>query len=181
MLEGIERLILVRHAMPAMRPEIPAEGWHLDERGREAAGALAAAITEPRYCVASDEPKALETLRELAADQHVIAEPGFREVSRPYRWSDDYHQRARAYIDGTCPDGWEPRAEVVARFDSAVLRHAAAAGRRTLVIGLALTAWLASHCALEPTPSTFWACLTFPDVIDVDLVARRARRRPFQA
>jgi hypothetical protein len=137
MLASIGRLVLVRHAMPAVQPDVPAEQWELDDRGRAASRALSAAMTEPAYYVASNEPKALQTLREMSAGQDVVPEPAFREVRRPHRWSDDYPQQARAYLNGICHQDWEPHDAVVA----------------------------------------FWASLTFPDVIDVDLGVQRAQRR----
>jgi len=64
----------------------------------------------------------------------------------------------------------------------AVQRHASIAFARhqLLVIGthgLAPTVWLAALMPLRPTAASFGASLTFPDVIDVDLVAKRAERR----
>jgi broad specificity phosphatase PhoE len=178
----IERFMLVRHAMPAVQPEIPAERWELDEPGRAASLALSAAVTGPAYYVSSDEPKAMQTLQEMSAGQPVVPEPAFREVRRPYRWSDDYREQARAYVDGIAHEGWEPHDQVVARFSAAVQRHAgiAVARRRLLVVGthgLAPTVWLAALLPLRPTAASFWAALTFPDVIEVDLVAKRAERR----
>jgi broad specificity phosphatase PhoE len=110
--------------MPSVRPEVSAELWELDEQGRAAARALSTAVPGRAYYVASDEPKALQTLQEMAAGQEVVPEPAFREVRRPYRWSDDYREQARAYIDGVCHEGWEPHDQVIARFGNAVARHA---------------------------------------------------------
>lgn len=182
MLTGIGRLVLVRHAMPAVQPEVPAERWELDELGRAASRALSAVVTEPAYYVSSDEPKALQTLQEMSAGHAVVPEPAFREVRRPYHWSDGYREQARAYVDGITHEGWEPQDQVVARFSVAVRRHASiAVARRHLLIigthGLAPTVWLAALLPLRPTAAAFWASLTFPDVIDVDFVAKRAERR----
>lgn len=50
-------LILVRHAMPELRPDVPAERWQLGDEGRAAARALADALhLGPAHYVASDEP-----------------------------------------------------------------------------------------------------------------------------
>jgi broad specificity phosphatase PhoE len=178
MSSAVDRLILVRHAMPAVDPGVPSERWELGAEGRAAARALAAAH-EPGYYVASDEPKALQTVQEMSAGREVVPEPGLREVRRPYRWSDAYRIQARAYVDGVCHDGWEPHAQVVARFEAAVSRHAemAAMRKQPLIVGthgLAPTVWLASRLRLEPTPGDFWASLRFPDLVEVDLIAGRA-------
>jgi broad specificity phosphatase PhoE len=175
------RLLLVRHAMPAIDPGVPAGQWELTPAGRAAARALGP-VAGPGYYVASDEPKALQTVQEMAAGQQVIPEPGFREVSRPGGWAGGYRQQAHGYITGSCPDGWEPQAQVAARFEAAVARHAAiAAGRQQLLIagshGLAVTVWLASWLRLEPSPAGFWDSLRFPELIEVDLGAGQVRRR----
>ncbi len=168
--------------MPAVQRDASAERWGLDDQGRAASRALSAAMTEPAYYVASDEPKALQTLQEMAAGQGVVLEPAFREVRRPHRWSEDYPQQARAYLSGIRQQDWEPHDEVVARFGAAVRRHAdvAAARRQLLVVGthgLAPTVWLSTVVSLRPTPVAFWASLTFPDVIDIDLGMKQVQRR----
>jgi broad specificity phosphatase PhoE len=133
--------------------------------------------------VASDEPKAAETLREIAGRLVVATDSGFREVQRPHVWSSagDYRALARAYVDGAEHDGWEAHAAVVRRFGDAVARHAelAAAVGGTLIIGthgLAATVWLASLLPVRPSPAQFWLGLRLLDVVEVDLVAGTASR-----
>ena len=133
--------------MPAVQRDVAAQQWELDEEGRAAARALYFVVARPAYYVASDEPKALQTLEEMSAGQSVVPEPAFREVRRPHRWSDDYRRQARAYLDGVELADWEPADRVAARFGAAVQRHAgtAATRQRLLVIGthgLAPTVWL---------------------------------------
>jgi broad specificity phosphatase PhoE len=180
-MSNVERLILVRHAMPEVVPEVPAERWHLGADGRSAARALRSLVAGPAYFVASDEPKAVETLQEVAGHAEVRTDPGFGEVRRPYLWTDDYRATASAYVAGVRHDGWEPHDEVFTRFESAVVRHAgfAAARRRVLVVGthgLAPTVWLSRRMRLAPSPPRFWADLRFPDLIEVDLVSGRWTR-----
>jgi 2,3-bisphosphoglycerate-dependent phosphoglycerate mutase len=176
----VEHLVVVRHAMPELVPEVPSQRWHLGAEGRAAAQALRPLLVGSAYFVASDEPKAVETLQELAGQLDVEMDPGFGEVRRPHVWSDDrdYRTTARAYVEGVRHDGWEQHDDVFARFESAVVRHAeiAAAQRRTLVVGthgLAPTVWLSRRIRLEPSPAQFWAGLRFPDLIEVDLTAGR--------
>jgi len=38
------RLYLIRHAMPVLEPDVPAERWRLGEEGRAAARALAGLV-----------------------------------------------------------------------------------------------------------------------------------------
>jgi broad specificity phosphatase PhoE len=158
--------------MPQIDPSVRSERWQLGDAGRAAARALRPLIPQPAYYVASPEPKAAQTLQEVAGDAEVGTDPGFAEVHRPFVDS-GYRALARAYVEGTCHDGWEPHEEVAARFADAVARHAAAAGQTMLVIGthgLAPTVWLARRFELKPSPGAFWAALDFPDLIDVDPV-----------
>lgn len=113
----------------------------------------------------------------MAGGAPVRVDADLGEVRRPHVWSADHRVLARAYVDGTCHQGWEPHREVVARFDAAVTRHAAQARDRVLVIGthgMAPTVWLASRVRLRPDPGTFWSGLRFPDAIRVDLTAGTA-------
>ena len=61
------------------------------------------------YYVASPEPKAAQTVEELAADSSVVVDTGFGEVRRPYVES-DYRSIARSYVQGKCPEGSGGRA-----------------------------------------------------------------------
>nr|WP_221377471.1 hypothetical protein [Actinoplanes polyasparticus] len=123
--------------------------------------------------MASTEPKAAETLRAAAiGGGPVLQDAGFDEVRRPHEWRDDHRERARAYVGGATHPGWEPQPHVAARFTAAIARHAALAGAGPLVVGthgMALTTWLAARSLITDPPGAFWAALTFPDVVTVDL------------
>lgn len=171
-----ERVIIVRHAMPAVDPEVPADRWPLAWDSRVAARLLRLHVSHPAYYVASTEPKAAQTMQEIAGAQRVVTDADLAEVHRPHIWFSDegYHAAALAYAGGVCPEGWEPQAEVITRFDAAVVRHAAtaAAQGRTLIIGthgLAPTVWMASRYELDCDPARFWSELRFPDVVEIDL------------
>jgi 2,3-bisphosphoglycerate-dependent phosphoglycerate mutase len=166
----VDRLVLVRHAMPVVDSAVPPAQWQLGPGGRAAARALAAYLPRDAHYVSSPEPKARQTLEALA--EQVAVDDGLAEVRRPHTWEDDYRSRARAYVEGVVLPGWEPHEEVVERFAAAVARHAsvAAAQHKPLVVGthgLAPTLWLASRYRLEPSPAEFWAGLRFPDLIEV--------------
>ncbi|MEV4282838.1 histidine phosphatase family protein [Actinoplanes xinjiangensis] len=175
-----ERVIVVRHAMPAVDPDVPSEQWQLAQESRVAARLMRLHVCHPAYYVASTEPKAAQTMQEIAGAQRVVRDAGLAEVHRPHVWFTDekgYHSAAQAYARGECPDGWEPRDQVIERFDAAVVRHAAAAAEqnRTLVIGthgLAPTVWMASRYQLATDPARFWADLRFPDIVEIDLHAQ---------
>ena len=156
------RLILVRHAMPEVDPAVPPHRWQLGPAGRAAARSLR--LPPHARLVASDEPKAAETLRHAGP---VRCDARFGEVRRTPAWRPDHRELARAYVDGAAHDGWEPHAAVVARFDAALAAHA---DTDVLVVGthgMALTCWLAAHGRIDGPPGEFWAALSFPDLVEV--------------
>jgi broad specificity phosphatase PhoE len=175
---GVDRVILVRHAMPEIDPEVPSALWRLGPAGRAAARALRPRVPSSAYFVASTEPKAVQTLEEIAGHRDVATDPDFGEVRRPHAWLDGtaYRSLAHSYVDGLLPDGWESRSAVAERFGAALARHAPAANR-TLVVGthgLAVTVWLAAVTALDRSPGQFWAALRFPDLVEVEVDLRLA-------
>ena len=164
------RVILVRHAMPELEPDVPAHRWRLGAEGQAAARALQ--LPTAAYLVASSEQKAADTLRAATGARPVVQDAGFDEVHRPSEWRDDHRERARAYVHGATHPGWEAQHDVAARFTAAIRRHAAAAGGRPLVVGshgMALTCWLAAEHLLSVPAGDFWAALAFPQLIEVDL------------
>src|SRR5579885_2855921 len=63
-------LILIKHALPAVVPAIPASQWVLSDEGRRRCAAVVARLARvvaPATIAASDEPKARETAQLLAA------------------------------------------------------------------------------------------------------------------
>jgi broad specificity phosphatase PhoE len=161
-------VLLVRHAMPAARADIAARDWPLSAEGLAAARRLR--LPTGASLVASDEPKAAQTLRAACPGAEILADAGFGEVRRPGEWDGDHRARARAYVEGARHAGWEPQEQVVARFEAAIARHATPG--RLLIVGthgMALTLWLALR-----DPGPFWAALRFPDLIDPRLAQTSA-------
>lgn len=62
------QLLLVKHALPNIQPDVPARAWQLGEKGRAQSALLAEALRpyHPSVVIASDEPKAAETGRIVA-------------------------------------------------------------------------------------------------------------------
>jgi len=182
------RLYLVRHAAVVVRPAQPSAQWHLSPEGRAAADALADAPFWPSVSgiYASTEPKATGTAQRIAA-RHGLPlriEPDLREVERP--WMDgDYAAIARRYLAGDAIDGWEPRAEALARvrgcIERIVTRHA---GLDIGIAshGLALTLYVSDLLGLDGEASgRLWSSIAFPDLALVDPEARRMERSFGQA
>lgn len=168
-------LWLVRHAMPAHGPDVPAAQWQLSGEGRRAAESLRAVLPSGAVLVASDEPKARQTLEPAG---RVLTDRRFREVWRNEAYGGDFRAGRRAYVSGAGRPGWEPQAAAADRFDAGVRYWAARAAARRLVIashGMAMTLWLSAAIPIAD-PAGFWAQLRFPDVFVVDLAAKTASR-----
>lgn len=157
-------LYLVRHAMPNHRPDVPSTEWELGDDGERGAHSL---VPRLRGCVlvASTEVKARQTLEPSGA---VATDPRFCEVHRDEPYDVDFRDRRRGYLARLHQPGWEPPAQVAARFESGVRHWTGIAAGRDLAIGthgMAMTLWLASHGLVEAVG--FWEGLRFPDVIEV--------------
>jgi broad specificity phosphatase PhoE len=161
--------------MPDVQPDVPAREWHLGDDGRVAARNLGQILPPRAHLVASDEPKAVETLTEASGRSDVAIDAGFGEVRRPNAPSGRTHRAlAAAYLGGAAHAGWEPHSSVVRRFHAAVLRHldALSVGGEAVVIGthgMAMTMWLFARVRPDGDRAGFWATLEFPDVVVVDL------------
>ena len=92
------KLFLVRHAMPAFGPDVPAAAWELSSQGWSAARALARALPVEALLVASREPKARQTLEPAGS---VQTDERFNEVTRDEPYEGDFRTRRRAYVTGT--------------------------------------------------------------------------------
>ncbi len=172
-------LYVVRHAMPVADPNQDPATWPLSEAGRRAAHALVEGLPNDALLVASDEPKAWQTLDPTGDGHTVIKDSRLREVRRPDEaFNDDFHVTRRSFVNGDDHAGWENRRVVAVRVQSAVDDYHVAAGDRPLVIaghGMALTVWICSAVGLSD-PGAFWAALRFPDLLLVDLPDGEIRR-----
>jgi broad specificity phosphatase PhoE len=102
---GMERrLLLVKHAAPAIEPEVPAARWRLSDAGRATCIPLAdrLAAYAPAAIVASVEPKAAET-GQILADR----------LGLPFETGPDLHEHDRAGVPFLGADAWR---EAVGRF-----------------------------------------------------------------
>jgi len=82
----MSRLILVRHSIPAIEPEMLSEDWVLSDTGRGAADQLAKALLpySPKVVLSGPEPKILETATIIAGRLGLSATPlsGLAEHAR---------------------------------------------------------------------------------------------------
>jgi broad specificity phosphatase PhoE len=178
------RLYLVRHAAVTVRPEVPAERWHLSPEGRDGASALAEDPSWPDVALiyTSPEPKAVATAQRIAAPHKlaIAIERDLREVGGRSWTSEDYRAVVRRYLAGEAVAGWEPRAEALDRMhaaiDSIAQRHPD--GHVAVVShGLVLTLWLTDLLGLDAVGTLdLWNRIRFPDLAIVDPGARRLER-----
>ena len=77
------QLLLVKHALPDIQPDVPAKRWRLGEQGRVQSARLAEALRpyNPSAVISSDEPKAVET-------GQIVAEV----LGLPCRTAPDLHE-----------------------------------------------------------------------------------------
>lgn len=168
-------LHLVRHAAPAIDPEVEPASWPLDPGRTHEVGLLARSGVLPgdgraRWC-SSPEPKAISTAGlltdTLALSGQVEVVGDLREQHRPAGWVDDFavrNHRSLVCEDVPSASGWESSASTRARV---------AAAARTLMVDtlgdLVLvghgTAWtlLISELTSRPVDLAAWERMGLPD------------------
>lgn len=175
---GID-LILVRHARPEVRPDVPAGVWPLSRAGRADACALGERLRAafgPLRVVTSGEQKAIETGEAIAGGGVTIdgrfGEQGLGTV--PFLPADAFRARAIAHFRRPQDRvlGEESSAEAASRFDAALRDRLAGEHDATPVIvshGRVLSAWLAmaalpaARDAATGSAEAIWQRLRMPD------------------
>jgi broad specificity phosphatase PhoE len=172
-------IYLVRHAMPLVDPDTDPARWRLGSDGLAAARQLSGRLPTAALLIASTEPKAWQTL-DPDGNGVVRRDSRLGEVKRPREYRADFRCLRRRYVRGAFVPGWEPQADVAARFAAAVSEAMERAAARDLVLashGMAMTVWLTRAVALTD-PQGFWDGLLFPDLLAVDLAAGTVARIP---
>jgi broad specificity phosphatase PhoE len=110
----VAQVVLVRHAMPEVRPDVPAERWRLGDEGRAAARDLAGALPREPLTLTSDEPKAWQTAQELVTvcGGTLAVDARVAETRRPPLWDESFRELARQFVAGRQHPGWEPHEAV---------------------------------------------------------------------
>jgi broad specificity phosphatase PhoE len=166
-------LILVKHAMPNIVPNVPAQNWALSEEGMAQSVQLAERLRRyhPHRVFASREPKAAQTGVLLAATLEL-----------PFEALDDLHEQARANEGYHSPEvfraklraffkqpnelvfGTETADAAYTRFAAVLDRLSAQHPNETLIIathGTVLSLFLARRAGLAPFE--VWESLSLPD------------------
>lgn len=122
-------LILVKHSLPEMIPNLPAREWHLSDEGRRRCGDLAGMLGryQPQRIVSSLEPKAAETGQLLAGALQIpcSSAPHLHEHERqntPFLSPEMFEASVRAFFEQPARRvlGEETADQAHARFAGAV-------------------------------------------------------------
>ncbi len=169
----MNRVIVVRHALPEIERGTASKLWGLSDSSREDCVLMAHALPKDLapIILCSDERKARETAEVLALrlGLQVNADDRLAEVDRPQVWDRDYREVAASYLAGAPEPGWEARESVMARFSAGVAAAREAAGERDVAIvshGMAMSLWAASVTSIDV--AAWWRELTLPDAWRID-------------
>jgi broad specificity phosphatase PhoE len=170
--ERMTHLVLVRHAEPLVAADVPGERWLLTDKGKEDARSLGARIAErfsPRSIWTSPETRAHETARLVCPAVPLFVREELSEVKKPWYPSADEHAKAVSrFFRGESVDGWESRADAVARLSK--LKGEAGSSEQVILVthGVILTSWLVHEIGLDD-PFSFWSNLRVPDAWELDV------------
>ncbi|HET7579240.1 MAG TPA: histidine phosphatase family protein [Bacillales bacterium] len=122
-------LVLIKHAMPDIRDDVPSQQWLLSEKGKKSSMELARHLKKykTRRIYTSDEPKAAETGK-IVANQLDLPHQSIKDVHEndrsglKYLPREDYEKLFKKFF--TNPShriiGKETAKEAATRFDAAV-------------------------------------------------------------
>lgn len=173
-------ILLIKHAMPLIQPQIPAPHWRLSDAGRDACAALAAALTPyaPEVIVTSEEPKAVETGEHTAnyLSVPVMTRAGFHEQDNSgeiyEKEVSDWHAKVWAMFAQRheVVYGVESAEAAAQRFEAAlreVMAHLP--GKRLAVVahGRVITAFVTRYTP-EIDAFDLWRSLSLPSFVVLD-------------
>lgn len=174
------RLILIKHAMPAIQPEKEASSWHLSGAGKASCESLAETLGPYRLSmfVSSAEPKARETATILHDRLNVPLEiaPGFHEHDRTGVPFLDNPSQWNALIERFFaePDelilGRETATAAQDRFTTvldAVLMQHGAGNLAVVAHGTVITLFVGLHNKIDKM--SFWRALGLPSFVVLKL------------
>ena len=160
------QLLLVKHALPDIQPDVPSRAWRLGEQGRVQSALLAETLRPyaPSVVITSDEPKAAETGR-VVAEVLVLpyhSAPGLHEhdiTDEPYFDNPaDFEEAVKSLFDAPDQRRFGERAsEALRRFTEAVKAVLEPYPAENVVLvahGRINTLFVAAHNEVEPF--AFW-------------------------
>jgi broad specificity phosphatase PhoE len=178
-------LILVKHALPEIVPDIPARSWRLGDEGRARSVRLATCLLKhrPDVVVTSDEPKAIETGEIIARTLGIRLRhaAGLHEHDRStarYLGEDDFQQTMESFfrVPDTLLFGSETANQARDRFGRAIVQVLAAFPDETVAVvshGTVMTLFVSDIEGIEPFP--FWKRLGLPSFVVLDRTSLRLK------
>ncbi|HZR39834.1 MAG TPA: histidine phosphatase family protein [Ktedonobacteraceae bacterium] len=164
-------LILVKHSLPEVLPDVPAKDWHLSEEGRRRCKVLAGQLAFYRPAIFSSvEPKAVETASLLSSSLGLSFQTveGLHEHDRSgVGWLGPDELKAAAARFFSQPDqlvfGQETATQACERFTKAVEAILDKSPQQDVLLvthGTVITLFLAYYTKVEPFP--LWESLDLP-------------------
>jgi 2,3-bisphosphoglycerate-dependent phosphoglycerate mutase len=173
----MQRIHLIRHASPAIEPDVPTQLWRLSDRGAEEAAHLAAIAREWRLAAiyTSVERKAESTALILgdALGLQVHVTEGFDEL-RIDHWignADEFSTEVKAIFDhpGLSVHGSERAEAAAARFGAGIdIVRQGPLPAAVVSHGRVLTAYLANVVGLDD-PFSVWRSIPMPGWCCIDV------------
>jgi broad specificity phosphatase PhoE len=168
-------LILIKHSLPEIVPDVPASQWTLSETGRLRCNALAGKLApySPDIIISSVELKAIETGQIIARhiDGPFRTFEGLHEHDRTgigYLSSEQFETGVKAFFE--FPEklvlGNETAQQAYGRFSKAIAALENAYPNKSLAVvahGTVITLFVAQAAGLEPF--SFWKKLALPSFV----------------
>lgn len=168
-------LVLVRHSVPEIVPDVPAVKWRLSEEGRRRAGIISSTVESyhPGYIFSSNEPKAMETASIIAENLDIEQKTVFgiheHQRSRVDRM-DTIQFKAQIASLLEYPDrlvfGDETASQAYSRFNEAMVELVLEYPDESLIVvshGTVITLFVSSQNDVESY--RFWRSLDMPGLI----------------
>ncbi|UCH04892.1 MAG: histidine phosphatase family protein [Candidatus Thorarchaeota archaeon] len=152
---------LLRHAETKLDPSVPADRWHISEKGMESARVLASSgvFDNVDMIVTSAEDKAYETAMPIAKriDVDITRNSSFNEMNRgtgPFTSHEEYLERVHSALSvpESSISGWETAANALRRFEQGIHNIESETGARSLLLvshGLVLSLYFAHLLGTE--------------------------------
>lgn len=179
MMNQATKLILVKHAMPDVNPEVPSKSWQLSRAGRQSCVPLADYLKryEPLLLFSSDEPKAELTAQlvgaRLGLTTQVVA--GLHEherTSASYGTPAEFHANITALFANMdeLVYGEETAQAAAQRFSAAIEQLVTQRTGHNIVVvahGTVITLFTAQYNQI--VPFDFWKRLGLPSFVVLSL------------
>jgi broad specificity phosphatase PhoE len=187
---GGKKLILIKHAMPAILPEVPPSQWQLSEQGQQSCSWLAEKLAawQPTQIISSIELKAQQTAHNVAATLGlpVSTWPDLHEHERQrsdYTSQADFQASIKRFF--AAPEelvfGCETARQAQQRFSTTVQKLLETYPDQTLAVvahGTVITLFVAQTNLFEPFG--FWNKLTLPSMVVLSLPGYLLQDGPLQ-